>query len=190
MTYTRSKLINCCLQPTVAADSDTKLKFTCTHETLDSATHLKFKCSKWIFCLIAVCLGVPHLGFGLEVIHRGETALYRCVYELEFQAEDDFTNPYFDVRLQVQFTRPDQSQVIVDGFYDGVNLFKARAYCDTLGKWSYRTQSNLESLNNKKGSFAVLPSKLPGKLRIHPASSLTITAGGFCTSATRATALW
>lgn len=140
----------------------------CTHETLDSATHLKFKCSKRIFCLIAVCLGVPHPGFGLEVIHRGETALHRCVYELEFQAEDDFTNPYFDVRLQVQFTRPDQSQVIVDGFYDGVNLFKARAYCDTLGKWSYRTQSNLESLNNKKGSFAVLPSKLPGKLRIHP----------------------
>ncbi len=132
------------------------------------ANHPRFNRMKWLFCLIVVCLGLSQAVFALEVICQGKEAPHRGVYELQLQAEKEISNPYFDVSFQVQFTRPDQTKVTVDGFYDGEKMFKARAYCDTLGTWTYRTLSTIESLNHQKGSFVVVPSELPGKLRIHP----------------------
>ncbi len=53
-------------------------------------------------------------------------------------AQESYGNPYFDVSLQLESTRPDQSTVLVEGFYDGERTFKARAYCDTTGTWRER----------------------------------------------------
>ncbi len=108
---------------------------------------------------------------GIEVIQQGDSAVHRGVYEIQMVAQESMDNPYLDVTYKVQFTRPDDSKVTVDGFYDGNHTFKARAYCDMTGKWSYRTESNLDSLN-EEGSFMVHESNLPGKLRIHPDDSL------------------
>jgi len=106
-------------------------------------------------CLSNSCLSGP-----AAYQHRG-------FYELSFKTEQTSRNPYFDVELQVVFERPDGSKVTVDGFYDGDGVFKARAYCDTVGRWRWESSSNVLDLGSKNGRFEVKSSKLPGKLRLH-----------------------
>ena len=96
------------------------------------------------------------------------TALHRGMYELSLNATGAVDNPYYEVDCKVTFRRPDGSTVAVDGFYDGGTTFKARAYCDTPGKWQWNSSSDNSGLNGKSGTFEVLPSALKGKLRIHP----------------------
>ncbi len=104
----------------------------------------------------------------VRLIRDNKAGLHRGVHELEFRCEGDLDNPFFDVDLRVTFVRPDGSQVTVDGFYDGRQTFLARAYCDTLGSWKWSTSSNVERLGGQSGTFQVVPSSLPGKLRKHP----------------------
>jgi hypothetical protein len=118
-----------------------------------------------LLCLLIACVSPA---WGTRVILQGPTAPHRGVYEIALQAEEEYHNPWFDVTLTVEFTRPDKSTALVDGFYDGQRTFKARAYCDSVGPWTYRTTSALKSLDGKTGSFTVQQSDLPGKLRIHP----------------------
>lgn len=96
---------------------------------------------------------------------------HRGVYEIDLVADDLAGNPYTEARVQIIFTRPNASKVIVDGFYDGNNHFKARAYCDQVGNWSWQCLSNLNSLHQKSGQFEVSASQLPGKLRLHTADN-------------------
>ncbi|CAN5167304.1 hypothetical protein BH23BAC1_BH23BAC1_22760 [soil metagenome] len=63
-------------------------------------------------------------------------ALHRGIYEIELIATGNINNPFFDTSLEVNFTRPDESTVTVDGFFNGNNAYKARAYCDQVGEWS------------------------------------------------------
>ncbi|MFC1714039.1 DUF4038 domain-containing protein [Candidatus Poribacteria bacterium] len=95
-------------------------------------------------------------------------APHRGMYEITLEASSEFGNPYFDVELQVIFTRSDGSEATVDGFYDGDRTFRARAYCDTMRKWQWRSASNISGLDDKVGSFHVVSSSLKGKLRKHP----------------------
>ena len=109
------------------------------------------------------------VGKAQEVLSRDQpTALHRGIYELTLNATGNTGNPYDDVTFEVTFTRPDKSEVVVDGFYDGGASFKARAYCDTPGAWQWTSSSNNPGLNRKSGTFEVLPSELKGKLRVHP----------------------
>ncbi len=95
----------------------------------------------------------------------------RGMYEITWTASPGFKSPYFDVTLQVTFTKPDGSQVTVDGFFDGGRAFKARAYCDSVGRWKWRSTSANPGLADKSGSFRVVPSSRRGKLRKHPRDS-------------------
>lgn len=105
---------------------------------------------------------------GRNLTQGGSEALHRGAYEVKLTASPGFGNPYFEVDLRVTFTRPDGSEVTVDGFYDGDNTFKARAYCDTVGVWKWRSASDNSGLANHSGSFRVVPSNLKGKLKRHP----------------------
>lgn len=96
---------------------------------------------------------------------------HRGVYEVALVAPLGERNPYLDVDFRVLFTRPDETQVTVDGFYDGGETFRARAYGDTLGRWQWRSISNVTELDGRSGTFAVVPSELPGRLRKHPGDS-------------------
>ena len=102
-----------------------------------------------------------------NVVCNGERAPRYGVYEIAFEAAVDAGNPYFDVDLSVLFIRPDETQVTVDGFYDGGRTFKARAYCDQMGLWQWRSMSNVAELNARSGTFRVVASTLKGKLRQH-----------------------
>ena len=102
------------------------------------------------------------------LVRAGEAVPHRGVCEIVLEAPLTGRNPYFDVDLRVLFVRPDETRVTVDGFYDGNETFSARAYGDTLGRWRWRSVSNVTELDGKAGQFQVVPSRLPGKLRKHP----------------------
>jgi len=95
-------------------------------------------------------------------------ALHRGVFEIELTGLRHGADSYFEIELKVIFTRPDDSKVEVDGFYDGGGAFRARAYCDAVGIWSWRAVSGDPELNGQSGSFTVGNSVLKGKLRKHP----------------------
>jgi hypothetical protein len=99
----------------------------------------------------------------------GETKTYphRGFSEVSLKTGGKIINPYLDVKFEVVFERPDRSKVVVDGFYDGQSTFKARAYCGKIGRWQWRSSSNIEELDKKSGSFEVKASSLKGKLRLH-----------------------
>ena len=93
------------------------------------------------------------------------------VFEIELTASPNCADPYFEVELRVIFTRPDDSEVEVDGFYDGGRVFRARAYCDAVGIWGWSAVSDDPELHGQSGSFVVSGSSLKGKLRRHPDDS-------------------
>lgn len=99
---------------------------------------------------------------------NNETAIKFGTHEISLKTDKSFGNPYFDVDFKVIFTRPDGTNVSTDGFYDGGKIFKARAYCDMVGQWKWKTVSSHPDLSDRTGFFEVFPSLLKGKLRIHP----------------------
>ncbi len=77
-------------------------------------------------------------------------------------------DPYAsDFHFEVYWTRPDKTVVQAPGFYDGGDIFRARAYTNQAGRWQWRSVASVSSLNNATGSFFVAASNLPGKLQKH-----------------------
>lgn len=99
---------------------------------------------------------------------RGESAVLRGTHEVELAVRSRFGNPYSDVELTVEFREPCGTVAAVDGYYDGGDVFKARAYCRSEGRWTWRSRSNHPDLDGRSGAFRVEPSPLPGKLTLHP----------------------
>ena len=103
------------------------------------------------------------------ITRNSNTASHRGVHEITLQADDlRSRNPWMGIELSVEYTLPDDTKKVVDAFYDGDRTFRARAYCYRIGHWSWRSQSSLASLDGKQGTFDVVSSDLPGKLRKHP----------------------
>jgi len=101
-------------------------------------------------------------------LSRGGTALWRGVHEQTIAMAAFGGSPYLDMQPQVTYVRPDGTHVTVDAFYDGSGVYKSRAYCDQLGVWRWRFGSGAGGRDERSGSFRVVPSSLPGKLRVHP----------------------
>jgi hypothetical protein len=117
---------------------------------------------------IACVMALSSAHAGRNLVSNSGRAPHRGVYEVALAASGAFGNPYAEVTLDVTFTRPDGSRVTVDGFYDGGKAFKARAYCDHVGQWKWRSSSGNPGLDGKSGAFEVVASALKGKLRRHP----------------------
>ncbi|MDF9799913.1 hypothetical protein OKW21_005176 [Catalinimonas alkaloidigena] len=118
---------------------------------------------------IFIFIILHHVTYAQEVLSENtSTAQHRGVYEVILSASPTDENPYYDIQCTVTFTKPDGTEVPVDGFYDGGLSFKARAYCDQPGTWQWQSASNNPGLDGQEGTFEVLPSNLRGKLRIHP----------------------
>lgn len=77
-------------------------------------------------------------------------------------------NPFVDVQLSARFTHGDNEQVVT-GFYDGGGTYRIRFMPGEAGRWGYKTQSNVASLNGKTGHFEVgKPTKNNhGPVRVH-----------------------
>jgi len=116
-----------------------------------------------LFCMTHFAQAEP------DILSRmTETAQHRGVYEIKLETQLGDRNPYFDVEFNVLFIRPDETQVSTEGYFDGDDTYRARAYCDQLGEWQWISISNMSELDQQRGRFEVIASDLPGKLRIHP----------------------
>lgn len=63
-------------------------------------------------------------------------------------------NPFLEVELRAVF-RQGEREVRVNGFYDGVGVYKLRFLPDTTGAWSYETRSNAPALDGVSGTLEV-----------------------------------
>lgn len=61
-------------------------------------------------------------------------------------------NPFVEVWLKAIFKQGNR-EVEVKGFYGGEGLYKIRYMPDQIGQWSFKTESNIESLNSLEGHF-------------------------------------
>lgn len=82
------------------------------------------------------------------------------VLEVRF-AGPSHGNPFVDVELSADFTRPDGSTVRVGGFYDGDGEYAVRALADAEGEWTFVTHSIARSLDGIEG-VAIVVAARPG----------------------------
>lgn len=120
-------------------------------------------------CFAGACASTRVASGGAKSGTRGggSTAPHRGLYQLDLPARGLPANPFFDAEVKVRFTRPDGTSAVVDAFFDGGTTFRARAYCDTVGAWTWQAEPRGVTLDTMSGRFDVTPSKLPGKLRVH-----------------------
>jgi hypothetical protein len=64
-------------------------------------------------------------------------------------------NPFVDVELDAEWTRPDGSTARTGGFYDGDGAYVVRALADAEGEWSFVTRSTARSLDGISGTVSV-----------------------------------
>lgn len=125
-----------------------------------------------VFALLLVCglaaTITPQVSASERFVTNGATVDQRGCYEVLLHMSESVANPFIDVTFTIAFTRPNGSSVNVPGFHDGGTSFRARAYCDQVGTWTWRSSSNRTSLNGRTGSFSVRTATNPGKLRLHP----------------------
>jgi uncharacterized protein DUF5060/uncharacterized protein DUF5605/uncharacterized protein DUF4038 len=76
------------------------------------------------------------------------------VFELTLNGPND-GNPFLDTWLKATF-RSGHREIAIDGFYDGDGVYKIRFMPDSLGDWSYTTDSNAGALRRKTGNFEVV----------------------------------
>ena len=96
----------------------------------------------------------PSKGWHEVGVHHGSAVAYGTprvwhTFELRFSGPDatvldDAPNPFLDYRVDVTFRRPDGSELVVPGFYDGDgkggfvgDVWKARLTPDVEGLWAY-----------------------------------------------------
>jgi hypothetical protein len=73
------------------------------------------------------------------------------IYEKGFEGSDK-GNPFLEVDMTAVFRHKDIA-IEVNGFYDGDGIYKVRFMPNILGKWTYITKSNIETLNGIIGDF-------------------------------------
>ena len=101
------------------------------------------------FVMPALVLGIAltgEVGLAASFASGDEPALHRGVYEVNLAPGPLPGNPFFETRAKVKFTRSDGSESLVDAFYDGKGTWRARAYCDQIGRWRWRSQSATKAL--------------------------------------------
>ena len=77
-------------------------------------------------------------------------------------------NPFVDVQLSARF-RHQNCTIEATGFYDGDGVYRVRFMPDTVGDWSYVTESNVAQLNGHSGEFTCVE-PAPGNrgpVRVH-----------------------
>lgn len=92
-------------------------------------------------------------------------------YELAFTGSIEYENPVQDLRsMEVTFTSPTGRTKIVNVFWDGGMIWKARFMPDETGTWSFISKSSDQKntgLNDQKGTFRCIPNKDSHDIYVH-----------------------
>lgn len=76
--------------------------------------------------------------------------------ELVFDGPDQ-GNPFTEVELTAEIRGPQGRRRVVGGFYDGLGVYRIRFLPDLAGEWSFRSRSNVRSLEGLDGVVEVAP---------------------------------
>lgn len=98
------------------------------------------------------------------------------VLELSFASTQAYKNPYRDLGLDVHFTAPDNSLMVMPGFWYGENVWKVRFAPRVIGEWRYQSVcSNLgdTGLHQQSGMFTV--TEYQGELDIYKHGFLKVS---------------
>ena len=115
-------------------------------------THIRIAIAALAWCVLPAGYAAAQNEVGKWM--RFETALENPTWE---------GNP-FDVDLKGVFRSPSGRSLTQGGFYAGNQVWKIFFMPDEIGTWTFRTQSPDSDLDGKHGSFACVPSPLPGLL--------------------------
>lgn len=85
------------------------------------------------------------------------------LYEMTFESVKNGATFQFPT---VNFSSPAGRIIKADGFYEGGNTYKVRAYCNEPGAWKWEIQPN-QNFEKRDGSFKVVKSDRKGKLIKH-----------------------
>jgi hypothetical protein len=98
---------------------------------------------------------------------NGATAKKFGVHEVTLIGNAAVANP-FATAVSVTFLAPSGRTVMVDAFYDGGDIWRARVYVEEAGVWRWvSTSYDDPALHNQSGSFTAAHSHLRGMLRKH-----------------------
>lgn len=85
------------------------------------------------------------------------------------ESSRSYADPFRDVVLETEFTRPDGTAVAFWGFHDGGKSWRFRMMADQVGTWRYRARFS-DGGGSAEGTFEVVPSSRPGMLEVHAAN--------------------
>jgi hypothetical protein len=121
-----------------------------------------------ILLLIAPRLQDTHAS-GENFTADEQTAQLFGVHEITLQGGGSVRNP-FNTIATVTFTPPSgtENAKTVDMFYDGENIWRARAYVTEVGEWTWESRSPDRLLDGHTGDFMAVESDLRGMLKTNP----------------------
>jgi len=92
------------------------------------------------------------------------------IYELSIAHDDaQYTNPWEDVSISVQFTGPSKKRYSIDGFYYNTDQWKVRFTPPIVGRWKWSlTFTTPTDIFTEKGSLRVSKSSRLGFVKQHP----------------------
>lgn len=78
----------------------------------------------------------------------------------------NYSDPFSQTALVVEFFRPDQTMLKCSGFYDGGVSWKFRVMPDQIGEWKYVAWFSDRRQHKIVGSFKCVPSDIPGLISV------------------------
>jgi hypothetical protein len=122
-----------------------------------------------ILILFFICLAFSVYAQEESAYHLLEPVGIWDKFEYVVQNNFNYTDPYRDVELQVQFTSPEGEIIRFWGFYDGEQTWKVRFSPNAFGRWKYKIWFNDQSeLLLADSAFRCEPSDLPGMVSKYP----------------------
>ena len=85
-------------------------------------------------------------------------------FEKEIIRNTTSSNPFTETELNVEFTRPDRTNLLITGFFDRTDVWKFRVMPDMIGKWKYTAWFTDDPGKKISGSFRCVPSNIPGMI--------------------------
>ncbi|MFH1428883.1 MAG: DUF4038 domain-containing protein, partial [Candidatus Margulisiibacteriota bacterium] len=106
----------------------------------------------------------------VTITYNSEQVGLYGIFEQEFTADGNYSNPYADVTMTATFIRPsDNAELTIPCFWDGGSIWKVRFSPDETGNWSYTTTCTDpyydSGLDNQSGSFTVVDTGLKGGIK-------------------------
>ncbi len=112
-----------------------------------------------------------------------KTAKANHLIEIKFDSTSDYSNPFFDINLDVSFSDPSGKKLTVPAFWTGGHIWAVRYSSTIVGKHTYITSCNdcsNTNLHKVTGFVEITPYDEDNSLLIHGAPKVSADNHHFC----------